>query len=381
MATVFRRAGSDYWIASFRVWDAARGAWKWKQKGTGQKDRGKATAIAVTLESASFEAKAGRMTRAKAVKLVSDILSLAGCDALETVPSLSILAQDILSGNISDGTRMKYQGQWKALKEWAGKRVDRPVDTWSVADCGSYYDHLTKKHSATTTANAHLVYLSMLFERAVKKGFIANNPCKALDRKDNDTMEKEALTRGMTARILRACRRGKRKDWTALVALGWHTGHRLQDLLDIDASRIDGDLVTIVPRKKNRMRADDAADKKRWSLVLPLPRWLAGMVKRLGSFQSINGADNGSGKVSTGFVEWIKAAGVDPKPVVRGKRTSHQLTFHSFRHAMASRLTAAGVSGELARLVTDHESAQVQQRYIHSDITALRESLAKARRR
>lgn len=51
------------------------------------------------------------------------------------------------------------------------------------------------------------------------------------------------------------------------------------------------------------------------------------------------------------------------------------------RHSMASRLAAAGVSGELARLVTDHESPKVQRRYVHAEIQALREALTAARSR
>lgn len=48
---------------------------------------------------------------------------------------------------------------------------------------------------------------------------------------------------------------------------------------------------------------------------------------------------------------------------------------------MQSRLTAAGVSGELARLVTDHDSPQVARRYVHAEVQALREALGLARSR
>lgn len=104
------------------------------------------------------------------------------------------------------------------------------------------------------------------------------------------------------------------------------------------------------------------------------------MLKRIGSFSALHGADNRNGLVSAEFVAWLRKAGVDPLPIPRGKRTINLKSFHSFRHAMASRLTAAGVSGELARLVTDHASAKVHGAYVHAEVAALAGALKKARR-
>jgi hypothetical protein len=43
-------------------------------------------------------------------------------------------------------------------------------------------------------------------------------------------------------------------------------------------------------------------------------------------------------------------------PVQKKKSVVHLKSFHSTRHGMSSRLIGAGVSRELARLVTDHDS-------------------------
>ena len=188
----------------------------------------------------------------------------------------------------------------------------------------------------------------------------------------NDSAERETLTRHHTSRLLRAVRRAGRADWAALIALGWHTGHRLQDLLDVTSDAIDGDLLTVKPRKKGGRGRE---------VVLPIPRWLASQVRKLGGFTTIHHADNRNGRVSDEFLGWMRAASVDPLPVARGTRTFNRRSFHSFRHGMVSRLTAAGVSGDLARLVTDHESPQVQRRYAHAEVQSLREALALARRR
>jgi hypothetical protein len=44
-------------------------------------------------------------------------------------------------------------------------------------------------------------------------------------------------------------------------------------------------------------------------------------------------------------------------------------------------LTAAGVTGELARLVTDHDSPQVARRYVHAEVESLRAALKTTRQR
>lgn len=117
------------------------------------------------------------------------------------------------------------------------------------------------------------------------------------------------------------------------------------------------------------------------TVVLPVPSWLAKLARRLGDFRSINKANNDNGRTSAEFIEWLKLAGIDPLPQVRRGRTFHVKSFHSFRHAMTSRLAAAGVSGEIARLVTDHDSPQVMRSYVHAEISSLAEALKKARRK
>lgn len=105
------------------------------------------------------------------------------------------------------------------------------------------------------------------------------------------------------------------------------------------------------------------------------------MLTRIENFKSIRGGDNYNGRISNDFVAWLVRAGVDPMPVQRKKRVVNLKSFHSTRHAMSSRLIGAGVSGELARLVTDHDSPQIQRKYVHSEIKSLKEAMKAARKK
>jgi len=376
MATVFQRKGSKVWVAALRVWSAERGRFVWVQKPTGTRDKAAASGIAAMLEQANGAAKAGTMTREKALALVNDILRLAGAESVTPCPSLQNVADELLEAvEVSPGSLRRYGAHWAAIRAWAGKRAHSPISAFTVDDMQELYRDLRKRFSGTT-ANAHLNFASMIFKRAMARGHRANNPTLGVMRQSSGAVEKGTFTRGETAAILRAIRRGRDKGkraWLALVSLGWHTGHRIQDLLSVTKASIEGDLLTIQPAKKKSRGGR--------MVVLPLPRWLAAMVVRLGDFKALHHADNRNGKVSEGFIAWMEKAGIDPKRVERGARAVHVKSFHSFRHSMQSRLTAAGVSGELARLVTDHDSPQVARRYVHAEIQSLREALSLARSR
>lgn len=385
MATVFKRKGSDIFTAAFRAWDARKGAWVWKQASTGAVDEAAAMGIAAKLEQGSAAAKAGTLTRERALEMVNEILRLAGSEAVMPVPSLKSAADDLLASlTVAPGTRRKYEAQSRRLLEWAGKRAGEAVTAFTVANMSDFYADMRKRFSGTT-ADDHINFASMVFTRAMAHGHCTANPTKAVKRGATGAVEKLTFSRDEQAAILRAVRRpptveelrhpsrlDNRLAWMVLVSLGWHTGHRIQDLLDVTAESIAGDLLTMQPRKK--------AKRGGRTVVLPLPRWLAGMVKRLGDFDALNRADNRNGRVSQDFFHLLMKAGIDPRPVQRGSRAIHLKSFHSYRHSMQTRLTSAGVSGELARLVTDHDSPKIARKYVHAEVESLRRVLEQARR-
>jgi integrase len=379
MASVFKRTGRAVYTANVRLWNAERGDWDWKQISTHTTDEQKALKIAQEAEEMSSDAKVGKMTRQKAEHLVSTILKLAGVDWSASAPSMEAFGGEFIEGRaekVGGSTGRKYRAHWDRLSEWAGPRLKWPLDRWTPALLTEYYRDLQSSVSVTT-ANNHLVTLSMIFLRAVAAGHLRGNPMELIERRDNDSVEKQVITRQETAKILRAMRREDRA-FTLLVLFGWHTGHRIADLLALTAANVKeqdgvGWTVSFAPAKKEGRGGR--------TVVLPVPRYLALMLIRLKDFKSVYHADNRNGRVSAAFVDWMLKAGIDPEPVNRGKRIVHLKSFHSFRHAMASRLTAAGVTGEMARLVTDHDSREVQKRYVHAEVTALAEALKKARRR
>jgi integrase/recombinase XerD len=378
MANIFQRAGSEIWTAKFKVWDAGLGRHRWLMRSTGCVDRGQAARVAAGFEAAANAAEAGSLTREKVRDTVNEILRLAGLDTSAVAPSLLAVGEAWVAARerqVASGTARKYRAQWDRLRRWAGKRAEMPVDRWRQAEMQAYYDDLVANFSGTT-ANDHWATVRRLFARAMKEGHLAGDPTALVEAGGSASMRKEPLARGEVAAAVRAMRRGGRLDWAALTLLGWHTGHRLADLLalrpeDFRLAPGIGWTVSIRPAKKSRQGGRE--------VVLPLPSWLALLAIRTPMDKL--GGDNRSGKVSARFVAWLEAAGVDPMPVERGVRRMTLKSFHSLRHSMASRLASAGVSGELARLVTDHDSPQVARGYVHAEVAALAEALRRVRRR
>ena len=373
MASVFLRG--DFWFASFRVWDAKRRAWRWVTKGTHLKDKGAALAVAVGLERASGDAKAGTMTREKAEALVNDIMRWAGLDVVAAVPGLWEFSKGFwMAPGLAVKSAGKYRGIWDRFVKWAGK--DRPLDTWTGKEFGEYYAVLAGELSAGT-ANDHLRFWRSVYNKAVRLGLVRGNPVAGVDLVARAASSKVPIDRGDQVLLLRWLRVSGLVDWITLALLGWHTGHRVQDLLALGKGS--------VARAGGRWVLEFQPAKKQGAggrlVRLPVPAWLGKRVARLDGAGSLRVRPNANGHVSNEFVEHLRAAGVDPLPVQLKSRVLHLKSFHSYRHAMSSRLAAAGVHGAVARLVTDHTSEAVHAGYVHAEVEALETALRAARRK
>ena len=97
MASIYRRSGRKTWTAKIRVWNADAGEWVWKAQSTGTRDKTRAEAIAAEMEEVSAAAKAGLMSRQRAIDAVNTILRLAGAPTIKPVPTLAGIC-----GRVSD---------------------------------------------------------------------------------------------------------------------------------------------------------------------------------------------------------------------------------------------------------------------------------------
>lgn len=378
MATAFLPAGRKTWSARIKVWDAKAGCLRWVNASVGAKTKEEAVTKGRALERASGEVRDGAMTREKVEKLVSYILELSGFQVgqVETLESFGNPFMETRLKNVSPGTSKKYKQHWKDFKTWAGAKMKRRIDAWTAGDFSAWYQHLMQDVSAGT-ANDHLRTLNMIFLAAKAHELVKASPLNLVEKTAADRAEKVPIEREEHEALLKVMLAAGRKDWNVFSRFGWHTGHRIEDLLPLlpDKNLVEmagvGWCVRFQPKKKKGRGGRE--------IILPIPEDLAEDLKKLGSFKSIHGGSNKSGKASIEFVAWLKKAGIDPLPVQKKSRTVHLKSFHSYRHSMTTRLISAGVTGEMARLVTDHDSKDVQKIYTHAEVKALAEALKLAK--
>ena len=377
MATIFQRGG--VWVAKVKVWDAAVGAFRWVMRSTHLGDRKAAELAAATLERGSAACAAGVMSREKALEMVNDILRFAGLAELSPVPMTFAFAEGMAgAGKLAFKTSQKYAGALKRFKLWAGGK-DRALNAWTTGEMQAYYDSMLLDLSATS-AGHHLTFWRGVFGRGVKLGHLSMNPAAGVVTVRRVVTPKVAISRGECAAVLRVMRRAGQGRWVGLTLLGWHTGHRIGDLLGVRPS----DLVDVEGVKAVLLRPAKGSRVEGARVVcLPLPGYLwKRLVRVLGGQEKgdvLGRSGNANGRVSNEFVEWLVKAGIDPMPVQMTARMVHLKSFHSFRHSMSSRLAAAGVDPETARLVTAHKSPQVHRGYVQAEVAALAAALKKVR--
>jgi len=92
-----------------------------------------------------------------------------------------------------------------------------------------------------------------------------------------------------------------------------------------------------------------------------------------------NRSGGGRSGLSLAFQRIMQRAGIKPRLIrerTGGKsRSLRGLSFHSFRHSVASAVFNQAALREITRRVTNHSAGGIVDRYIHQDLEALREAV------
>lgn len=229
--------------------------------------------------------------------------------------------------------------------------------------------------SASTIEN-YLLPLSGTMAFAVRRGYVAVNPCSLLTRDDRaqrrarqqdhvwDDAEMQAL---IEAAEYLARQPEARQDYAPLIRTALFTGLRLGELLGLRWEDVDlqaGELH--VPRQYTRLREYGPPKTKAALRRIPLSPEMVSFLRayrmRAGYSQDADpvfAARNGKplahrNVTRRGFELAAKHAGI------KG------VTFHSMRHAFASRMIDRGISSTVLATLMGHESSAItERRYIH----------------
>ena len=367
MASLWKREKSPFWFCCFTSADGQR-----LKKSTKQRDRKKAWEVCSAIERAEGYAKAGSLTEQTAKKIIGEIVERATGEPLHHYAARDWFTE-WLAGKTqtkSAATAKRYKQVTRDFLESLGKRANFSLAHITPKDIRAYRDAELAAGKSPKTANISVKTVSAVFNSALRQGYIASNPCTALERLPEKTAERSTFTSKQVAKLASMAE----GDWKNLILAGYYTGARLSDLSNLRWSAID----------LNSRLITFTASKTKKPVTIPLHTELERRllkspgVGRAFVFPSLAGKGTG-GKLglSGQFAAIMARVGIEGKitrHTAQG-RANNSLSFHSLRHSFNSVLANAGVSQEIRMKLTGHMSAEMNRGYTHHELAPLRAAI------
>ena len=369
MPSLWRREKSPYWFCCYTSADGQR-----LKKSTKQRDRKKAWEICLAIERAEACAKNGSLTEQRAKKIIGEIVERTTGEPLHHYVADDWFAE-WLAGKTqtkSAATAERYRQVTRDFLESLGKRAKLSLAHVTPKDIRAYRDAELAAGKSPRTANLSVKIVSAVFNSALRQGYIATNPCTALERLPEKTAERSTFTSKQVAKLVSSAE----GDWRNLILAGYYTGARLSDLSSLRWNAID---------LKTGLIAFTASKTKK-PVTIPLHTELEQHLLKTpgvgGAFVFPSLAGKGTGGklgLSGQFAAIMARAGIEGKitrHTAQGRANS-SLSFHSLRHSFNSALANAGVSQEIRQKLTGHASAETNRIYTHLELAPLRTAVEK----
>jgi integrase len=372
MASIHKdpRGKSPFFYCAYRLPNGKR-----TFRSTKLSDRAAALKFCRGLEYAANESRAGRLTEARALELVSEIVEQTTGEPLRSYTAEGWL-REWLAGKKSaksGATASKYEGAIERFIQSLGPRAGINLRQILPRDVLRFRESEVASGKHPGTCNDYLGIVGSAFSAARKQGLIAHNPAEAVERLRNDTeTSRRPFTIEEIQALLRAARDG---DWYGAILLALYTGMRLHDAANLRWEGVDLDGRWISYR----------ASKTRKRIKIPMHDALYGWLKK--RIRGINKAPlfpelagESTSFLSREFSKVMARAEVHGE-IVRDRqgesgRLVSSLGFHSLRHAFASLMANRGVAEEVRMKLAGHSSQDVHAGYTHHEAAVLRASVA-----
>lgn len=349
-----------------------------------------ASELATQWYASEITAARGRLTASRARDLISEAYKFhCGEDIQqETVRSWAATWLEQKEPSLTSGTNTRYKGIMDHFIKASGEKADLPLEHYAVQHAQDFRKKLIATGKSNRSVNLIFKIIRTLFRAAQKSNLISYNPLEAIESLPCDGESHVPFTLQQVADLL-AVAKG---DWKTLTILGFTTGARLGDIARLDWSNVNWERKLLCFRQTKTKRHLKSRD-----LTLPIHPMLERQLEALGApkrkgplmpeIRRIAETKGSGGRqgLSRRFLELMDEACIEqpdveaPNPSKRngrkGRRLRPLLSFHSFRHTLASILHNAGVAPEIRQKITGHASAAVHQIYTHTEIDTLRNAI------
>jgi len=376
MASIHKdpRGKSPFWYCAYRLPNGKR-----TFRSTKLTDRKAAEEFCRRLEYASHESKAGRLTEARALQLISEIVEQTSGEPLRNYTAEDWL-HEWLQGKKStktESTFLKYANAVKGFLASLGPRSKLNVNQIAPRDVHRFRQGEVDAGKHPNTCNDHVKIVRMAFTSARRQGLITHNPAEAVEMLPVDP---EPVKEPFTVEQIKALLRAAKGDWRGAIMIALYTGMRMKDVANLRWENVDLSNKWISFKAgKTRQRIKIPMHDALHDFLLELPAPDSG---KAFLFSSLAGkSTGGKSGLSMAFSRLMERARVRGEIVRERKgesgRSVSTLSFHSLRHTLVSLMANAGVPVEVRQKFTGHASAEMNEHYTHHEIATLRAAVEK----
>jgi integrase len=374
--SIFKRLDSPFYVCSFRAADGRR-----LKKSTKTTDRRKALEFCLLLEKAAMKARRNELTAAQGRKLIAEMVTISCGEQMLSYTVRAWFEEWIANKKATAGERVtaRYRRVLEDFLTHLGNGANAPLTAISPRDVISFRDRLRSEGRTAKTTNALVrKALGLPFSSALKLGYIAANPCAAVDPIRDKAEARASAREPFTSNEVAALVAHVEGDWKGAILLGATSGLRLGDIanlrwetLDLEAGLLHlqtqkTDTVVVVPLH---------ADFLDWLVTQP-----RGIAKAC-VFPTLAGIGTAGRKgLSMQFRDIMRRAGVTGRisaPSGKKGRTRRSKSFHSLRHHFVSQLANQGVAPDIRQKLAGHSSAATHGIYSHHELETLRQAVLK----
>jgi site-specific recombinase XerD len=347
--------------------------------------------IAIEWEALEQKSRQGILTAVQIHKVLNELSEKATGDTIQ-LPSVEKYLNDWLNGKetrgAAAGTIERYRNTVRLFLLSLADKAKMPINGLTPAHIQNFLDNRLRDGAAPKTAIVDIKTLGTAFNRAEALMLILKNPVKAIELPKNVSSEREIFTHEQVIQILKAVGTFKKEksesfiyDWKTLILLGYFTGARLSDCVNLKFSNVDykkGIIVYLQQKTGKEVRVpihidlfshlNDLINLNDCESSELADRHLCGELAERGT--------GGKHGLSETFLRIIKRAGIESKNIQgKGKRKFNCLSFHSLRHSFNTNLFNNGISQEVRMKLTGHSSVAMNTRYTHQDLTPVQKAV------
>jgi integrase len=343
-------------------------------RSTGTKNKSRAAIICASWQAAERAAADGTLSESRAAEIINETLARIGQSPVVRLKLADWLKEWLAAKtNVTPQILKRYRFASNKFLEFLGPDSQRRLlESVNEADVRRFAAALKADGRCATTINRIIrADLGNAFNRAVNLGKLRYNPVAGVEpEKDKDKRDRIPFTVEQVAGLIKACRGS---DWEGAIRFAYSSGARLQDVANLTWAAIDLEVGVVLFRQKKTGRQTAVA------IHPDFQSWLLAHVSddaKAFVFPALANRSSGGKGLSFEFNAIVDRAGIDPgfireKKGVQGKPRKN-LTFHNLRHVAASSVFNAAAVKETARRLTGHAAGGAIDRYIHIDLSAVR---------